>query len=434
MVVLSPVGQGDPPTGEARAVTEHSSWCTLPLESSTDTERVSLSPSISGLIKGVDFTKLNDLETGDLALKILKASGPLTTSIATEMEASIRYHTVEDFALGKKTLWGFVTSILHGYHMSIQEKQGLDTGCLPTGQRAGFRMSSVDNPVPTEGFIRSLGPKRSLTYDDVVARGRAIVGSTSECALTVQSAADRFLLGGADSGEGYVPNLGDGRLWSQLSKINATVLQYELALSWETALGPSYEGQYYSNTSWTLVEMHQLARYLFLTKEIPGAWATYRGLGVDRFVLWIYNLLASVARPIGNLRSGDFRDCWTLAFGEDSETIREFVSNVGTLDDPKIAIADALGSWHADSTSSKSPGSKSLRLKRGTSLSKTRIAAHIGISPSRIRTMTVDRRDKSRCSATSNRVKGLKMGTCRLVVSIQSGKSRTTNKLTLSVV
>ena len=387
------------------------SWCTSSAESSK-TDRVALSPTIPSLLTGADFATMTDAAAGDLALRILRASGPLPTAVAEfGSGADIKRWMADLFDNKDNTAFLYMNELETAYHETLHSIQ-VAASCFPTGTNTGL----------ATGDLITLGPAQSTTRKDVVDRAASQVGTTSRCASTVPALADTYLTGKS----------GDLGIWSQIAEVNAYVIGYELSVEWDTAMRGLFGTMRLPNTMTATLKMHQLARYLESTRTVAESWNRLRSRGVDASMRWHYNLLADIAVPVGNGTVNDFRDCWTLAFGQDATAIGDFVAPVGSLSPPRVAIASATST--ATGTTTPSVGSTMLQLRRGAALSKASIAALVGTKTSAVRSISVDRRDRSRCSATSTRVKGLKRGTCRLVVSVQSGKSRTTKRLTLTVV
>jgi len=355
---------------------------------------------------------MTDAAAGDLALRILRASGPLPTAVAEfGSGADIKRWMADLFDNKDNTAFLYMNELETAYHETLHSIQ-VAASCFPTGTNTGL----------ATGDLITLGPAQSTTRKDVVDRAASQVGTTSRCASTVPALADTYLTGKS----------GDLGIWSQIAEVNAYVIGYELSVEWDTAMRGLFGTMRLPNTMTATLKMHQLARYLESTRTVAESWNRLRSRGVDASMRWHYNLLADIAVPVGNGTVNDFRDCWTLAFGQDATAIGDFVAPVGSLSPPRVAIPSATST--ATGTTTPSVGSTMLQLRRGAALSKASIAALVGTKTSAVRSISVDRRDRSRCSATSTRVRGLKKGTCRLVVSVQSGKSRTTKRLTLTVV
>ena len=394
-------------------------WCSSTAASSA-TDRVNPSAGLPSLFDGVDFKKLSTTAAGDLAIRVLQASGPLPAAVAAfNNGANVRRWVTDTFPPGTDTAYSFLSSLTTAYHETLHEAQGA-TSCLPTGALTGLSSAGMHD----------LGSLQSETHTDVVARVNLLVGSTSSCARWAPSVAGTYLTG----------SMGNQRLISQMMEINAYVTELELSMAWDTAFRSRLGSMWVSNTSTALVKMHQVARYLELARVTPGTWDQFRAKGTDSFLRWTYNLLASTARPVGNGMWTDFRDCWTLAFGTDSTSIRDFVATAGTLDDPAVKTADALtrpASGGTTVTTTLPPTSPqpaaTVRVRRGTSLSRSRLASILGVAPSAVRVIARDGRDRARCTASASRVRTVRRGTCRIVVTVSSGATFTRRRVTATV-
>lgn len=374
---------------------------------------MTLSPTIASLLTGVTFATMTDEAAGTLAIRILQASGPLPSAVASfNSGADVKQWMTRLFDSADTTAFLYMNELETAYHETLHSIQ-VSSGCFPTGTATGF----------SAGDLITLGPAQSASRADVIARAASAVGTTSKCAGTVTALADTYLTGGS----------GDLGMWSQLAEINAYVVGYELSVEWDTAMRSLFGTMRLPNTMTATLKVHQLARYLETARGTAGAWDQFRARSVDSSTRWHYNLLADIATPVGNGTVSDFRDCWTLAFGPDSATIAEFVAPSGTLSAPRVAIASAVSTPAQVGATTPPSGSTNVTLKQGASLSKAAIAALVGAKATAVRSITVDRRDRTRCSASTTKARGLKKGTCRLVVSVTSGKTRTTKKLTLTV-
>lgn len=413
MAVQSPV------PGQLSPAVAAGTWCTSSAES-TATDRVNLSAGLPSLFDGVDFKKLSTAAAGDLAIRVLQASGPLPAAVAAHNGgATIRRWVTDTFPPGTDTAYSFLSALTTAYHETLHGVQGA-ASCLPTGALTGLSSAGMHD----------LGPLQSETHTDVVARVNLLVGSTSSCARWAPSVAGTYLTG----------SMGDQRLWSQMVEINAYVTELELSMAWDSAFRSRLGSMWVSNTSTALVKMHQVARYLELARATPGTWDQFRAKGTDSFLRWTYNLLAATARPVGNGMQTDFRDCWTLAFGTDAQSIKDFVSTAGTLDDPAVKTADATTrptSGGTTVTTTLPPSSPqpvaTVRVRRGTSLSKNRLASILGVAPSAVRVIARDGRDRARCTASASRVRTVRRGTCRIVVTVSSGATFTKRRITATV-
>ncbi len=274
------------------------------------TTRVSIDPRVKDLLAGVNWPTVDALTVRKLAATVLANSGPLPAAISKTAEFD---EWVKGFLPqpGKTyTIGDFWNALTFGYHETMHQVQAGTCAMTAVGQ--GYATPRI-------------GPLQSETNDDVRARIAAIIPDVSDdCHRIAVKAADEYLVG----------RIAAQAVQSQLWEINAYVLDMEFEDALLKSTGTALWGGDPMNIYFQSAKLHQLSRYLTLSKATPGLWDQMRAAGVDKAVADHWNLAVSKWRPLTNGFSQ--RGCWKLAFGEDAAVIAEFTGGLaGTTAPPQ---------------------------------------------------------------------------------------------------
>ncbi len=268
-----------------------------------ETERVSVDPRVEELLAGVNWSTVDALTVRRLAATVMAYSGPLPAAVG---KTAAFDDWVQQFLPTPGTpytgldFWNAVAGF--GYHETVHAFQA--GVCAVTGASRGYSTPR-------------LGPAQSDTYADVRARVTAIIPDADDaCRRSALRQADNYLTG----------PIAEQALESQLWEINAYVLDMEYERALLAVTGTALWGADPMNIYVESAKLHQLARYLELTRATPGLWAQMRAQGVDDTVADHWNLAVSTWRPLDNGLSQ--RGCWDLAFGPDAAVIGEFTSGL----------------------------------------------------------------------------------------------------------